>query len=297
MGHPPSNGKPVFCYGSLLWEPVLKVLLGKRPSARAAFLKGYKRYRVKGQRFPAIMEDPNAEGGGIRGVMFEGLEAWQSAAFDEFEEEEYEKRLVPVVLPKLGEEEDALAWSHVGFGKDAPLPSLEGAEDATAWAYIWVLPELLDTALWHPAQDFIPYQTEYLVMCDRFVRDELPEELYQKCMEVGSGLTELRLSSSRGTSSSIKHAEELLAEKCSQGPAWANLMRIAGMGNAIPLTAAVAAALEAKNVARIESLSTEMVPFPSDSIGASTAAKQSKSRPRVAPRLLVYVSSNAGRAA
>jgi gamma-glutamylcyclotransferase (GGCT)/AIG2-like uncharacterized protein YtfP len=48
-------GGTAFVYGTLMAPEVLNLLIKRVPESRAATLKGYARYRVKGQVFPAII--------------------------------------------------------------------------------------------------------------------------------------------------------------------------------------------------------------------------------------------------
>ncbi len=44
-----------FVYGTLMADEVVSLLIRRVPKAQPAVLSGYKRYRVKGQVFPAIL--------------------------------------------------------------------------------------------------------------------------------------------------------------------------------------------------------------------------------------------------
>jgi gamma-glutamylcyclotransferase (GGCT)/AIG2-like uncharacterized protein YtfP len=48
-------GGTAFVYGTLMAPEVLELLIKRVPKSRAATLKGYARYRVKQQVFPAII--------------------------------------------------------------------------------------------------------------------------------------------------------------------------------------------------------------------------------------------------
>lgn len=56
-----------FVYGTLMAPEVLKLLIKRVPESRAATLKGYARYRVKGQVFPAII--PSTSESKVKGMV------------------------------------------------------------------------------------------------------------------------------------------------------------------------------------------------------------------------------------
>jgi hypothetical protein len=50
-------GGNAFVYGTLMAPEVLKALINRVPPMKPAVIKGFRRYRVKGQVFPAIVPD------------------------------------------------------------------------------------------------------------------------------------------------------------------------------------------------------------------------------------------------
>mmetsp|Transcript_74248 Transcript_74248/g.193344 ORF Transcript_74248/g.193344 Transcript_74248/m.193344 type:complete len:302 (-) Transcript_74248:224-1129(-) len=275
MRRQPSGATPVFVYGSLLWQPVLQTLIGRIPRAKPVLLTGYERSRVKGARFPAIMEVSNgAAPAAIRGVLLEDLNTWEAAVLDAFEDDEYEKRLISAhVVPSL--QEDAFSWAQQGFC-DGDLQN--GLQQTSALAYVWTVKTMLDI-LWQPSRDFVPHEYEYLVMCDTFVREELPGNLREPALAAGAGLAALRLSSRRSAKSYAEEIAGLFAEDRGKGPTSDALMRLSGLGSAIAVTSELALRLEADGIARIERISTDCVEL--ESQGCSQA--------RSVPQLSVYI--------
>ena len=82
-----------FVYGSLLAPEVLRSLLGRVPAHRPARLAGHERHALAGRPYPGVV--PRA-GAAVRGLLLEGLSVEEEAIFDEFEGDEYVKRVVRV---------------------------------------------------------------------------------------------------------------------------------------------------------------------------------------------------------
>lgn len=85
-----TSRKPLFVYGSMLDEDVLRVVLDRTapPSARrGARLLGYRRVRLPDESYPILSPAPN---GIVNGVLISDLqeEDWKRVQF--FESEEYE---------------------------------------------------------------------------------------------------------------------------------------------------------------------------------------------------------------
>lgn len=85
--------KNVFVYGTLLNDEVLKIILGHIPVKRSAQLYGYKRVKVLGQLYPAILPDEN---GKVDGAILTALSDTDLKHLDEYEGMQYEKQPVLV---------------------------------------------------------------------------------------------------------------------------------------------------------------------------------------------------------
>lgn len=116
-----------FVYGTLMAPEVLSLLIKRVPPMKPAYIKGYKRYRVKGQVFPAIVRDtPEAQ---VAGQVLLGLNDKEFHILDVYESEEYYKETVKSVLED-GTEVDAMVY----IWHDKFRPRLEpGAWDYSEW--------------------------------------------------------------------------------------------------------------------------------------------------------------------
>lgn len=85
---------------------VMEIVAGRRFAARPAQLPGWRRRRLHGAVYPALVL---AEGETTAGVLFEGLDAATLARLDRFEGEPYERRLLRVV-PGSGAECEAFVY-------------------------------------------------------------------------------------------------------------------------------------------------------------------------------------------
>jgi len=118
---------PIFVYGSLMYPSVLTALLGRCPPAQAAVLTGFRRLRIRGEVYPALVQtdlqpatktqgrsdaaapdvpmpgpgpgpgpDPKLSGL-VRGVVLSVSPA-ELSALDAYEDEEYTRRPVEATL-------------------------------------------------------------------------------------------------------------------------------------------------------------------------------------------------------
>eukprot|EP00123_Amoebidium_parasiticum_P001059 comp12052_c0_seq1/m.6760 comp12052_c0_seq1/g.6760 ORF comp12052_c0_seq1/g.6760 comp12052_c0_seq1/m.6760 type:complete len:149 (-) comp12052_c0_seq1:360-806(-) len=80
----------LFVYGTLLFDDVLKRVIGRAPERTKAFIEGYKRYAVKGQLFPAIIP---CEGEKVEGLLLSVTQK-EADLLDEYEGTEYVHHVV-----------------------------------------------------------------------------------------------------------------------------------------------------------------------------------------------------------
>jgi len=85
--------KNTFVYGSLMFDAVWDVLIKNRYRRTAARLDGYARVCVRGEVYPALVED---EGGAVDGVLVSGVSASDIGVLDRFEGSSYSR--VPVTV-------------------------------------------------------------------------------------------------------------------------------------------------------------------------------------------------------
>ena len=124
-----------FCQGTLMAPEVLyHVIYGtpkprpeqaERITIRPAVLHGYRRQRVSGADFPAIVPKPSTT---VRGVFITGLADRDVACLDQFEGPMYKRRKVKVKLLKRVMLEETV--------DDSDLPRIEG-EEVEAETYVW----------------------------------------------------------------------------------------------------------------------------------------------------------------
>ena len=74
--------KNIFVYGSLLNERILKVLLGREPQWSSARLKGYHRFSVRNQVYPAISLEPS---GIVEGKVLLDIQDKEMIVLDQYE--------------------------------------------------------------------------------------------------------------------------------------------------------------------------------------------------------------------
>lgn len=85
----------LFAYGTLMCSQIMGEVSGMVPSHRVAVIKGYSRRTVKGECYPALVEE---EGAHVTGVLYSGISALAWNRIDRFEGPMYARRLVTVEL-------------------------------------------------------------------------------------------------------------------------------------------------------------------------------------------------------
>lgn len=90
---PKTQSQDLFTYGSLMCEDIMAEVAGVRLDCTPAILAGYRRFLVRDEQYPGVIEAP---AGSVAGVVYHGLgpEAW--ARLDRFEGEMYDRRPVTV---------------------------------------------------------------------------------------------------------------------------------------------------------------------------------------------------------
>ena len=85
----------LFAYGTLMCSEIMGEVAGTVPSHRPAMIRDYNRRSVRGECYPALVEE---EGGRVTGVLYSGIpdSAWHR--LDRFEGNMYVRRLVTVEL-------------------------------------------------------------------------------------------------------------------------------------------------------------------------------------------------------
>ncbi len=86
-------GRRLFVYGTLMFPEVLHAVCGVHLPMRPATLGGYRRHRVRGQRFPAIVA---AAGSSTDGALVDGVTPALWRRLDAFESDFYIRVAVTV---------------------------------------------------------------------------------------------------------------------------------------------------------------------------------------------------------
>ncbi len=92
----------LFAYGTLMWTEVLDAVVGCRLHGEPAVVEGFRRLRLAGEHYPAVLPAP---GGRVEGILYRGLSESDFRALDAFEGEEYDR-----IEIQLGE---IAAWLYV----------------------------------------------------------------------------------------------------------------------------------------------------------------------------------------
>jgi len=85
----------VFVYGTLMVPRIVDAVIGRVPRPQAAILSGYRRFTVAGQVYPGIVP---CAGAVVEGLLYDGLQAPEMAALDEYEGELYVRHSLTVLV-------------------------------------------------------------------------------------------------------------------------------------------------------------------------------------------------------
>ncbi|WIA13284.1 hypothetical protein OEZ85_006869 [Tetradesmus obliquus] len=145
-----------FVYGTLMAPEVLKLLIKRVPESRAATLKGYARYRVKGQVFPAII--PSTSESKVKGMVLMELSRSELHILDVYESEEYYRATVE--------------------------PELEDGSTTPADVYVWKDEHKGQLLLQQPDWDYSQFMQQhlpaYLDMTQGFMQECFPQQQQQQ---------------------------------------------------------------------------------------------------------------------
>jgi gamma-glutamylcyclotransferase (GGCT)/AIG2-like uncharacterized protein YtfP len=115
--------KDLFAYGTLMCDDIMRSVAGCALSHTHAVLRGYRRYAVRGEDYPALV----AGGGGlVEGVLYHDIPDTAWLRLDRFEGEMYERRFVDVLLTD-GRTESVYAYII--------RPEFEGRLESTEWDF------------------------------------------------------------------------------------------------------------------------------------------------------------------
>uniref|UniRef100_A0A061QV32 Putative gamma-glutamylcyclotransferase n=1 Tax=Tetraselmis sp. GSL018 TaxID=582737 RepID=A0A061QV32_9CHLO len=93
----------VFVYGTLMAPEITRLLISRVPNQSPATLRGFRRLRVKGQDFPAVISVSGSKGTTdntceVQGLLLQGLTNKELAIFDEYEDDDYSRETLQVHL-------------------------------------------------------------------------------------------------------------------------------------------------------------------------------------------------------
>jgi gamma-glutamylcyclotransferase (GGCT)/AIG2-like uncharacterized protein YtfP len=114
----------VFTYGTLMFGEVWHRVVSGEYEAVRGWIRGYARYRIRGELHPALLQD--AEAPPLEGVVYLDVGPDDLAALDRFETAAYRRRRVAV--------------------------ELEGRDRASAWVYVFVDPSWVERTAWDSAR-------------------------------------------------------------------------------------------------------------------------------------------------
>jgi gamma-glutamylcyclotransferase (GGCT)/AIG2-like uncharacterized protein YtfP len=107
----------LFTYGTLEIPSVVKRVLGRDLVGEPAVLRGYARFLVRGECHPGIAERAGAS---VSGTVYNGMSPAMFLRLDRYEGEEYQKRIVEVIL-STGEARTAYTYTCLaGMLSEAP---------------------------------------------------------------------------------------------------------------------------------------------------------------------------------
>lgn len=83
---------PLFCYGTLAFPAVMRVVAGQLPEAEPACLPGYRCALLAGRPYPGIAPATDS----VRGLLYRNPGQLAMARLDRFEGREYQRRVLTV---------------------------------------------------------------------------------------------------------------------------------------------------------------------------------------------------------
>lgn len=115
----PSQG-PLFTYGTLQFDAVLRALLGRIPERTEDSAPGWRAAALAGRLYPGLVAAPGATVGGL---LLTGLSDEEWAVLDAFEDEEYDLR-------EIGLASGRRAWTYVWAAGDVEEADWDAARFA-----------------------------------------------------------------------------------------------------------------------------------------------------------------------
>jgi gamma-glutamylcyclotransferase (GGCT)/AIG2-like uncharacterized protein YtfP len=98
---------PLFAYGTLMFAPVIRSVIGRVPECCPAVINGYRRLEVVGELFPGLVRESG--GGKVEGILYADISELEWERLTAFEDDFYELEQVAVLSP----EGERLALAYV----------------------------------------------------------------------------------------------------------------------------------------------------------------------------------------
>lgn len=90
---------PLFAYGTLMFAPVIKSVIGRVPEYCPAAIKGYRRLEVVGELFPGLFRE--ISGGKVEGVLYFNISEIEWQNLTAFEDDFYQLEEVSVLCSEV----------------------------------------------------------------------------------------------------------------------------------------------------------------------------------------------------
>ena len=91
---------PLFAYGTLMFAPVIRSVIGRVPECCPAAINGYRRLEVIGELFPGLVKESG--GGKVDGILYSNIRQLEWERLIAFEDNFYELEQLSVICPDGG---------------------------------------------------------------------------------------------------------------------------------------------------------------------------------------------------
>jgi gamma-glutamylcyclotransferase (GGCT)/AIG2-like uncharacterized protein YtfP len=98
---------PLFAYGTLMFAPVIRSVIGRVPECCPAAITGYRRLEVVGEIFPGLVRESGDRQ--VEGILYSNISEFEWERLTAFEDDFYELEQVSAVCP----EGERLALAYV----------------------------------------------------------------------------------------------------------------------------------------------------------------------------------------
>ena len=88
---------PLFAYGTLMFAPVIRSVIGRVPECCPAAINGYRRLEVIGELFPGLVKESG--GGKVDGILYSNIRELEWERLTAFEDDFYELEQLSVICP------------------------------------------------------------------------------------------------------------------------------------------------------------------------------------------------------